>query len=47
MWEVKGDMTDKGAWADCIDDYPPESTANPYMDKFGWLNDVEGDTVMF
>ena len=47
MWEVKGDMTDRGAWADCIDDYPPESTANPYMDKFGWLNDVEGDTVMF
>ena len=47
MWEVKGDMTDKGAWADCIDDYPPESTANPYMDKYGWLNDVEGDTVIF
>ncbi|CAM0873449.1 unnamed protein product [Alopecurus aequalis] len=46
MWEVKGDMTDKGAWADCIDNYPPESTANPYMDKFGWLNDVEGDTVI-
>jgi 3-ketoacyl-CoA synthase len=47
MWEVKGDMTDKGVWADCIDDYPPESTANPYMDKYGWLNDVEGDTVIF
>ncbi|KAM0920703.1 hypothetical protein ACQ4PT_007334 [Festuca glaucescens] len=47
MWEVKGDMTDKGAWADCIDDYPPESTANPYMDKYGWLNDVEGDTLIF
>ncbi|CAM0870475.1 unnamed protein product [Alopecurus aequalis] len=47
MWEVKGDMTDKGAWADCIADYPPESTANPYMDKFGWLNDVQGDTVIF
>ncbi|VAH00958.1 unnamed protein product [Triticum turgidum subsp. durum] len=46
MWEVKGDMADKGAWADCVDDYPPANTANPYMDKFGWLNDVEGDTVM-
>uniref|UniRef100_A0ACD5YF58 Uncharacterized protein n=1 Tax=Avena sativa TaxID=4498 RepID=A0ACD5YF58_AVESA len=47
MWEVKGDMADKGAWADCIDDYPPETTANPYMDKYGWLNDVEGDTIIF
>uniref|UniRef100_A0ACD5WVE1 Uncharacterized protein n=1 Tax=Avena sativa TaxID=4498 RepID=A0ACD5WVE1_AVESA len=47
MWEVKGDMIDKGAWADCIDDYPPVTTANPYMDKYGWLNDVEGDTIIF
>jgi len=46
MWEVKGDMADKGVWADCVDDYPPANTANPYMDKFGWLNDVQGDSVM-
>ncbi|OEL17052.1 3-ketoacyl-CoA synthase 12 [Dichanthelium oligosanthes] len=46
VWEVTGDMTDKGAWADCIDSYPPESLANPYMDKFGWINDVDGDTLM-
>ena len=25
VWEVTGDMADKGAWADCIDSYPPES----------------------
>jgi 3-ketoacyl-CoA synthase len=44
MWEVTGDMADKGAWADCIDSYPPESLANPYTDKFGWINDVQGDS---
>ncbi|KAG0550917.1 hypothetical protein BDA96_01G378800 [Sorghum bicolor] len=46
VWEVTGDMADRGAWADCIDDYPPETLANPYMDKFGWINDVQGDTMM-
>ncbi|CAL4914655.1 unnamed protein product [Urochloa decumbens] len=46
VWEVTGDMADKGVWEDCVDRYPPESLANPYMDKFGWINDVEGDTLM-
>jgi 3-ketoacyl-CoA synthase len=46
LWEVTGDMADKGPWEDCIDSYPPERLANPYMDKFGWINDVDGDTLM-
>jgi 3-ketoacyl-CoA synthase len=46
MWEVTGDMAGKGAWADCIHRYPPQSLANPYMDKFGWINDVEGDVSL-
>ncbi|CAN6294893.1 unnamed protein product [Urochloa humidicola] len=46
VWEVTGDMADKGVWEDCIDRYPPESLANPYTDKFGWINDVDGDTLM-
>ena len=46
VWEVTGDMADKGAWADCIESYPPESLDNPYMVKFGWINDVEGDALM-
>ncbi|CAD6203847.1 unnamed protein product [Miscanthus lutarioriparius] len=46
VWEVTGDMADRGAWADCIDAYPPATLANPYMDKFGWVNDVDGDTLM-
>ncbi|EAY90258.1 hypothetical protein OsI_11831 [Oryza sativa Indica Group] len=46
VWEVTGDMADKGAWADCIDAYPPENTANPYMEKFSWINDVDGDSLI-
>jgi 3-ketoacyl-CoA synthase len=46
VWEVTGDMADRGAWADCIDAYPPETLGNPYMDKFGWINDVDGDTLL-
>ncbi|XP_052149153.1 3-ketoacyl-CoA synthase 12-like [Oryza glaberrima] len=46
VWEVTGDMADKGAWADCIDAYPPENTANPYMEKYSWINDVDGDRLI-
>ncbi|XP_066328827.1 3-ketoacyl-CoA synthase 12-like [Miscanthus floridulus] len=41
-WEVTRDLADAGAWEDCIDEYPPETLVNPYMDKFGWLNDLQG-----
>ncbi|XBJ20383.1 hypothetical protein VPH35_011222 [Triticum aestivum] len=47
LWEVTGDMADKGAWADCIDEYPPESSTNPYLDKYNWVNEVQGDTAVF
>ncbi|KAE8798171.1 3-ketoacyl-CoA synthase 12 [Hordeum vulgare] len=43
MWDVNRDLADKGAWADCIDEYPVESTANPYMDKYSWINDNADD----
>jgi 3-ketoacyl-CoA synthase len=41
-WEVTRDLNDAGPWDDCIHQYPPETMANPYTDKFGWVNDVEG-----
>ncbi|KAF8691709.1 hypothetical protein HU200_040095 [Digitaria exilis] len=43
-WEVCRDLADAdaGAWDDCIHQYPPETLVNPYMDKFGWVNDVQG-----
>ncbi|XP_047062722.1 3-ketoacyl-CoA synthase 12-like [Lolium rigidum] len=46
VWEVKGCMADKGAWAECVEEYPPESMANPYMEKYSWLNDVQGDALL-
>jgi 3-ketoacyl-CoA synthase len=39
-------MADKGAWAECVDEYPPETMANPYMEKYSWLNDVQGDALL-
>ncbi|CAN6274001.1 unnamed protein product [Urochloa humidicola] len=41
-WEVSRDLDDAGAWEDCIDQYPPETLVNPYMEKFGWVNDIQG-----
>lgn len=41
-WEVTRDLDDAGVWEDCIQQYPPETLVNPYMDKFGWVNDVQG-----
>ncbi|EAZ27141.1 hypothetical protein OsJ_11073 [Oryza sativa Japonica Group] len=43
VWEVAGDMADKGAWADCIDAYPPESKPSPFLEKFAWINDEAAD----
>ena len=47
IWDVMGDMVDKGAWEECIDEYPLESTANAFLDKHGWINDVDDDSTLF
>ncbi|WVY99804.1 hypothetical protein V8G54_025874 [Vigna mungo] len=42
LWEVMKDLRDHpNVWDECIDDYPPESLANPFMEKFGWINDLQ------
>uniref|UniRef100_A0A0E0NVV5 3-ketoacyl-CoA synthase n=1 Tax=Oryza rufipogon TaxID=4529 RepID=A0A0E0NVV5_ORYRU len=33
----------EGAWADCIDAYPPESKPSPFLEKFAWINDEAAD----
>lgn len=43
LWEVMRDLGDANVWDGCIDDYPPESLANPFMEKYGWINDVEDE----
>ncbi|CAF2283409.1 hypothetical protein BRARA_D01714 [Brassica rapa] len=48
VWEVVRDLTVGGSkgnvWNHCIDDYPPKSISNPYLEKFGWIQDEELDT---
>ncbi|CAJ1956070.1 unnamed protein product [Sphenostylis stenocarpa] len=42
LWEVMKDLRDHpNVWDECVNDYPPESLANPFMEKFGWINDVQ------
>ncbi|KAK7257766.1 hypothetical protein RIF29_31986 [Crotalaria pallida] len=41
MWEVMNDLEDPNVWDDIIDDYPPETLTNPFLEKYSWLNDVE------
>ncbi|KAK7262402.1 hypothetical protein RJT34_29975 [Clitoria ternatea] len=44
LWEVMRDLGDDSAgnvWDDCIDEYPRQTLANPFMEKYGWINEVE------
>ncbi|KAL7148684.1 hypothetical protein ABFS83_06G195000 [Erythranthe nasuta] len=38
VWEVLKDLEDGNVWGDDIDRYPPKTTANPYLEKYGWIN---------
>jgi len=42
-WEVMRDVVgdDRNVWDDCIDYYPPHSLANPFMEKYGWIHNIE------
>ncbi|GAB2276673.1 hypothetical protein Dimus_011389 [Dionaea muscipula] len=39
LWEVMRDMKDTNVWEDCIDEYPPAILANPFKEKYAWIND--------
>jgi 3-ketoacyl-CoA synthase len=41
LWEVVRDLGDGNVWKDCINGYPPERLENPFMAKFGWINQQE------
>ncbi|KAJ6948018.1 3-ketoacyl-CoA synthase 3-like [Populus alba x Populus x berolinensis] len=42
LWEVLRDLGDAGnAWTDCIHSYPPNSLANPFLKKYGWINNED------
>ncbi|KAL2899148.1 3-ketoacyl-CoA synthase 12 [Bienertia sinuspersici] len=47
LWEVVSDLDEcecDNVWKDCINDYPPNSLANPYMEKFGWIQNEDANT---
>jgi 3-ketoacyl-CoA synthase len=41
LWEVMKDVEDANVWEDCIDNYPPKSLVNSFMEKYSWVNEVE------
>ncbi|XLR13101.1 hypothetical protein S83_041039 [Arachis hypogaea] len=47
LWEVMRDLKgdQENVWADCIDNYPPKSLSNPFMEKYSWINDVEDEST--
>ncbi|CAI0475068.1 unnamed protein product [Linum tenue] len=51
VWEVmreSGSGSGCGAtvWDDCIQSYPPNSLANPFMAKYGWINNEDPATFV-
>lgn len=39
VWEVTRDMDRANVWKDAIEMYPPKKTINPFLEKYGWIND--------
>ncbi|KAG6502785.1 3-ketoacyl-CoA synthase 12-like [Zingiber officinale] len=41
VWEVLRDLDggDGGVWEDCIGRYPQQTLVNPFLKKFGWVNE--------
>ncbi|KAJ7980915.1 3-ketoacyl-CoA synthase [Quillaja saponaria] len=45
LWEVVRDLEgSKNVWGGSIDGYPPESLANPFMERFGWIRNEDIST---
>uniref|UniRef100_A0A7N0UKI1 3-ketoacyl-CoA synthase n=1 Tax=Kalanchoe fedtschenkoi TaxID=63787 RepID=A0A7N0UKI1_KALFE len=47
LWEVVRDLKDtsnNNAWKDCIDNYPPTDLQNPFLEKYGWINNEDEST---
>ncbi|XP_019199032.1 PREDICTED: 3-ketoacyl-CoA synthase 12-like [Ipomoea nil] len=41
VWEVVRDLEDANVWEDCIHSYPPQTLINPFLDKYGWLQNAD------
>ncbi|KAL3850721.1 hypothetical protein ACJIZ3_012603 [Penstemon smallii] len=38
LWEVMKDLEGKNVWEEFIEEYPRKNLNNPFMEKFGWIN---------
>lgn len=47
VWEVMRDLEDVNVWKDSIDQYPPETTVNPFIEKYSWINEEYLSFVRF
>ncbi|ERN10269.1 hypothetical protein AMTRI_Chr08g163470 [Amborella trichopoda] len=41
LWEVVRDLENlnHNVWEDCVHRYPAQNLTNPFMEKYGWIND--------
>ncbi|CAA0835111.1 3-ketoacyl-CoA synthase 12 [Striga hermonthica] len=47
LWEVMRDLEGEGnVWGDFIDRYPVKNLANPFLEKYGWIQDEDPDTFV-
>lgn len=45
LWEVLRDLDDGNCWKECnIDSYPPKTITNPFMEKYGWIQNEDIST---
>ncbi|KAL6516491.1 3-ketoacyl-CoA synthase 12 [Orobanche gracilis] len=45
LWEVMRDLDGKGnVWGDFIESYPPKNLKNPFLEKYGWIQNEVSDT---
>ncbi|CAI9778794.1 unnamed protein product [Fraxinus pennsylvanica] len=45
LWEVMKDLDQDGnVWKEFINSYPPKTIANPFLEKYGWINEEDPDT---
>ncbi|GAB4824347.1 3-ketoacyl-CoA synthase [Ancistrocladus abbreviatus] len=47
LWEVVKDLGGDNVWTQCIENYPKNNFANPYMEKYGWINNEDPSTFKF
>lgn len=43
VWEVVRDLEDADVWEENIHNYPPQRLENPFVEKYGWVNEDDAE----